>query len=118
MGLILHLQDFIERTGIGREQLNVLVSIGAFRFTGKKKKQLLWEANFLQKKSKSHVHANQPMFHEKPLEFTLPDLTDHPLDDLYDQLEILDFPLCNPFALVNDDTSHYLLAKDFTEQYR
>jgi DNA polymerase-3 subunit alpha len=34
-------QDFIESTAAGSEQLNTLVSIGAFRFTGKTKKQLL-----------------------------------------------------------------------------
>jgi DNA polymerase-3 subunit alpha len=36
-GNFLHLQDFIERTNTGLEQLNTLVSVGAFRFTGKSK---------------------------------------------------------------------------------
>ncbi len=58
-GPYLHLQDFIERTNIGLEQLNTLVSIGAFRFTGKTKKQLLWEANFLQKKNQPALHTGQ-----------------------------------------------------------
>src|SRR6478609_3015434 len=48
-GPYLHLHDFIERTAVTLEQLNILISIGAFRFTGRNKKQLLWEANFLQK---------------------------------------------------------------------
>jgi len=33
-GPYLHLQDFIERTNIGLEQLNTLISVGAFLFTG------------------------------------------------------------------------------------
>jgi len=111
-GSYLNLQDFIERTKIGLEQLNLLVSIGAFRFSNKKKKQLLWEANFFQKKAKTPEHAGQALFREKPVEFTLPELSDHPLDDLYDELEILDFPLCNPFRLVDDDAYQYTLAKD------
>ncbi|WP_462250680.1 helix-hairpin-helix domain-containing protein, partial [Ferruginibacter sp.] len=111
-GLFLHLQDFIERTSITKEQLNMLVSIGAFRFTGKKKKQLLWEANFLQKKNVSHVPAAKSMFEEAPINFKLPELVDYPLDDLYDELETLDFTLGNPFDLVNDDPYKYLLAKD------
>jgi error-prone DNA polymerase len=111
-GPYLHLQDFIERTGAGREQLNLLVNIGALRFTGKKKKQLLWEANFLQKKAQSPVPASKVLFTEKPMTFTLPELTDHPLDDAYDQVEILDFPLCNPFELADDDPAKYPLAKD------
>ena len=111
-GLFLHLQDFIERTNITREQLNMLVSIGAFRFTGKKKKQLLWEANFLQKKNVSHVPAAQSMFKEAPVNFKLPEFIDYPLDDLYDEMETLDFITGNPFDLVNDDPHKYLLAKD------
>ena len=111
-GLFLHLQNFIERTNITKELLNMLICIGAFRFTGKKKKQLLWEANFLQKKNGSHVPAAKSMFDEAPINFKLPELVDYPLDDLYDELETLDFTLSNPFDLVNDDPYKYLLAKD------
>src|SRR6478609_8097847 len=106
-GHYLHLQDFIERTGIGIEQLNLLVSIGAFRFTGKTKKQLLWEANFLQKKNKTHVPSKTALFQEKPIQFALPALSDNPLDDMYDEMEILGFPLRNPFEIVDDDPSKY-----------
>lgn len=111
-GVFLHLQDFIERTDIGLEQLNILVSIGAFRFTGKTKKQLLWEANFLQKKNKAHIPVSESLFEEKPVEFSLPALTDNAVDDLYDQKEILGFTLLNPFAMVDDDPDKYLPAKD------
>jgi DNA polymerase-3 subunit alpha len=41
------LHDFMERTAIGLEHLNVLIRLGGLRFTGKTKKELLWEANFL-----------------------------------------------------------------------
>jgi DNA polymerase-3 subunit alpha len=115
-GPYLHLQNFIERTLCTKEQLNILVSIGAFRFTGKKKKQLLWEANFLQKKNKETLPAGISLFKEPPLQFTLPELTDHRLDDLYDEMEILDFPLSNPFELVDDDPSKYTFAKDLPKR--
>ncbi|MGZ8517961.1 MAG: DNA polymerase III subunit alpha, partial [Chitinophagaceae bacterium] len=111
-GIYLHLQDFIERVNIGLEQLNTLVSIGSFRFTGKSKKQLLWEANFLQKKNQPVVHGEQPLFTERPLEFKLPLLTDDPLDDLYDEMEILGFTLSNPFSMVTDDPSECIRSKD------
>ncbi len=111
-GNYLHLQDFIERTEVTLEQLNILISIGTFRFTGKNKKQLLWEANFLQKKNKTHVPARNSLFQEKPLVFTLPELTDNPLDDIYDEMEILGFALRNPFELVDDDPSNYILATE------
>ena len=111
-GAYLHLQDFIERTGVTKEQLNILVSIGAFRFTDKSKKTLLWEANFLQKNIKTPAPASPALFHEKPKEFILPKLVDLPIDDIYDQMEILDFPLCNPFEIADDDPHRYALAKD------
>ena len=103
-GSYLHLQDFIERTAIGLEQLNILVRIGALRFTGKNKKELLWEANFLQKKNRySTVHAS--MFTEPPLNFTLPHLHQHPLDDALDEIELLGFSLRNNWELIDADTS-------------
>jgi DNA polymerase III alpha subunit len=108
------LTDFIERTQIGIEQLNTLIRIGAFRFMGKSKKTLLWEANFLQKKMQADAPGVQVMFEENPLSlgFDLPVLIDDPIDDLYDQLEILGFTDTNPFGLVDDDPLHYTPARD------
>ena len=111
-GPFLHLQDFIERTNIGIKQLNILISAGAFRFTGKSKKRLLWEANFLQKKNQAVLHGNPVLFQDKPIEFNIPELNDDPLDDLYDEIEIMGFPLSNPFALADDDPGKYEKAKD------
>lgn len=111
-GPYLHLQNFIERTNIGKEQLNTLVSIGAFRFTGKSKKTLLWEANFLQKKNQPELHGAPVLFEDAPLEFNMPVLIDNRLDDLYDEMEILGFTLSNPFAMVDDDPAKYVLSKD------
>jgi DNA polymerase-3 subunit alpha len=76
----------------------------------------LWEANFLQKKNQPELHAGLALFDEPPVEFTLPKLVDYPLDDLYDEIEILGFTLSNPFALVDDDPSKYVMARDL-EKY-
>lgn len=111
-GPYLHLQDFIERTGTPQEQLNTLISIGALRFTEKSKKRLLWEANFLEKNYQPEVHNGPALFVSEPVEFTLPELVDTPLDDLYDQVEILGFTLTNPFALAAEDADQYCMAKD------
>jgi DNA-directed DNA polymerase III PolC len=111
-GPYLHLQDLIERTNTGLEQLNTLISVGAFRFTGKSKKRLLWEANFLQKKNQPELHNSPALFGDEPIEFSLPELADDPLDDLYDQIEIMGFALTNPFALVDDDPGKYVSAAD------
>src|SRR5690606_6889560 len=39
------LNDFVQRIDIGREQLDILIRIGAFRFTGMNKYELMWEKN-------------------------------------------------------------------------
>jgi DNA polymerase III alpha subunit len=111
-GFYLHLQDFIECTNIGIEQLNTLISVGALRFTCKSKKRLLWEANFLPQKNQPALHADQALFSDEPLQFELPDLQDDRLDDLYDELEIMGFTLTNPFELVDDAPEKYICSND------
>ena len=104
------LLDFIERTGCSRETLNMLVQIGAFRFTGQARKRLLWEANFFQRKQARHGHQLQRLFKEAGRSFELPELSDHPLDIYYEQLELMGFILGNPFLLADDDPSKYVAA--------
>ena len=103
--------DFMERITIGEEQLNTLISVGAFRFTGKNKKHLLWEANFLKKKMTASS-ATRKLFGEKPGEFQLPDLSENPLDELYDEKENLGFLLRNPFELADADPARYTTASE------
>lgn len=103
-GSYLHLQDFIERTAVGLEQLNLLVRVGALRFTGRSKKELLWEANFLQKKNR-YTPVHNPMFTEPPINFTLPQLCRHRLDDALDEIELLGFSLGNAWELADAEVS-------------
>ncbi len=110
------LTEFIERTAIGSEQLELLIRVGALRFTGRSKKQLLWEGDFLQKKMRTHSVACgagcEPLFREAPLNLTLPLLPDHPLDNSFDDIELLGFPVDDPFTLIDDDPARYVAGKD------
>jgi DNA polymerase-3 subunit alpha len=115
-GPYLHLQDFIERTCVTIEPLETLIHIGALRFTGKDKKSLLWEAAYLQKKNDKHVPASKSLFADKQKDFTLPAFTINPVDDVYDEQEILGFPLRNPFEMVEDDPGKYCYAADVPKQ--
>ena len=112
-----HLQEFIERVNPGIEQLNKLIKIGAFRFTGKSKKELLWEANFLQKKNANHLMGNL-LFIDKPVEFKLPVLPQHPLDDAFNEIDLMGFSVCNVFDLVEADLSVYTPAREFKCFYK
>jgi DNA polymerase III alpha subunit len=106
------LQDFIRRVSPSLTQLEILISVGSFGFTGRSKKQLLWEANVLKPKTKESRHNAVPLFEEGNITFQETQQTDHPLDDLYDQMEYLGFPLTNPFNLVDADPAEFVQADD------
>lgn len=110
-GPFLHLQDFIERTKIQLEQLNILIKIGALRFTGSTKKELLWAGAFL-RKAPQHTVAATPLFEEEPVQFSLPQLPQTPLEDTLQEMEILHFCLNNVFSMAADDPTKYLAAKE------
>ncbi len=86
------LYDFINRINAGREQLKILIRAGVFRFTGKTKKELMWEAYFLTA-NKVNKHKSLVMFDQHIKEYHLPQLKDHPLEDAYDEIELLGFPV-------------------------
>ena len=91
-GEYLGLEDFISRVPAGIEQLVILIRLDAFRFTGKTKKQLLWEAHLMLGKS-TREQDTPKLFSEKPKEFLLPQLEQTRLEDAYDEIELLGFPV-------------------------
>jgi len=117
-GPYLDLQDFIRRVRPGLAQLEVLISVGAFAFTVRSKKQMLWEASILLAKPKNSSKAAIALFDEAPIQFQETQQTDHPLDDLYDQMEILGFPLTNPFNLVDADPALFIKAGDLEHYHK
>lgn len=90
-GLYTGLADFIERLSIGREQLTLLIRAGAFRFTGKSKPQLLWEAQMLI--GNELPQTAEPLFSYETTQFALPTLCTSHLEDAYDEIELLGFPI-------------------------
>ena len=97
------LDNFIRRIPVGLEQIRILIRIGAFRFTGKSKKELLWQAQlyFGQKSTKQVIGPD--LFEEPAQEYRLPHLESSPLEDAFDEIELLGFPLCDPFLLVKTE---------------
>jgi DNA polymerase-3 subunit alpha len=85
------LNDFVTRVNPGLEQVILLIRAGALRFTGKKKAVLLWEAHMLMNKSKPEPIRS--LFSSPVKEFALPDLEQDKLDDAYDEIELLSFPV-------------------------
>lgn len=98
-GPFIDLQDLLKRVPIGMEQARILVRVGALRFTGRSKPQLLWDLALIHRPAA--VSSTQDLFITKVEEPKLPDLEHYPLADAYDELDLLGFPLCDPFTLVN-----------------
>jgi DNA polymerase-3 subunit alpha len=93
------LADVVERTRISLEQLLLLIRINALRFTGKSKKVLLWEAHQLLGARQPASQA--PMFNSPPKVLALPPLSHSVLEDAYDEMELLGFPVSlSPFELL------------------
>ncbi len=95
------IEDFVRRLPVGLEQLNILIRAGAFRFTGKSKRTLLWEARLLFSEKKEVRHSLS-MF-EPPQTYKVPELEKRPFEDAFDEMELLGFPLCDPFLLLQSD---------------
>jgi DNA-directed DNA polymerase III PolC len=109
-GIFLSIADFMERVPISIEQLSILIRINAFRFTGIDKKTLLWKAHFWINKTKT-VQQEQ-LFQTERKDFELPVFESSPVEDAYDQIELLGFPLCSPFMLVKHGVPRGVMSSE------
>ena len=86
------LDDFITRTNIPLEQLVILIRLDALRFTGIDKKQLLWDAHLLLGRTMPAPVSHQ-LFDEPAKRFELPVLVHQRIEDAFDEMELLGFPV-------------------------
>lgn len=107
-GLYTDLSNLIKRVFISVEQLCLLIRAGAFRFTGKNKKELLWEAHMLVRPAKIR---EQELFEIKNKTWKLPELSTTFIDDAFDEIELFGFSLCSPFLLLKEELPSKLLAQ-------
>ena len=105
------LDDFIDRIYISIEQLSILLKINAFRFTGIDKHELLWKAYFKLQKNKPKT-GQSLLFKSQHRDFELPEFEYSKLVEAYDQMEILGFPLCNQFELLEKLPDNTMTARD------
>ena len=111
-GLYQSLEDFIKRTGIGLEQAITLIRVGALRFTGKSKKELLWAIHLLLG-AKAKPNKNAELFCLEAKNYSLPVLVNTQLENAYHELELLGFPLSmSMFDLLQTDYRGEVGAND------
>jgi DNA polymerase-3 subunit alpha len=109
-GAFASFDNFVDRVQISLEQLTILIRIDAFRFTGRHKRELLWEAHF--KLSRHKAQPRQALMFQPPhKKFVIPELERSWREDAFDQLELLGFSLCHPFDLLSEHKERHLLAR-------
>jgi error-prone DNA polymerase len=96
-----NLEDFSMRISPSIGHLRILIRIGAFSFTGKTKKALLWEIHMILGRNQQ-TSPSRDLFAEPVKKFVLPDLSQSAYDDAIDEIELLGFPLCPPFSLLGE----------------
>jgi len=91
-GEYLSLENFVERNKIKREQLVLLIKSGAFRFTGKSKPALLWEASIMIGHSKTSIEYSR-LFEVPINKYSLPQLEQSLVEKAYDEIDMFGFPV-------------------------
>ena len=106
------LSDFTQRVLATKERLVILIRLGAFRFTGVPKAQLLWEAHRLLNKTVP-VAKTRALFETETRQFSLPKLDHSVLGDAWDEIELLGFPVSmTAFDMLQTKFRGELFAKD------
>lgn len=117
-GDYLSLENFINRIQVGIESIQILIFIGAFRFTGKTKNQLLVIARLILVNFKPE-NRNLMLIHEPVKEYSLPKLERSEFEDAFDEIELLSFPVsCSPFDLLHTKFRGDVLAKDLLQYHK
>ena len=112
------LENFIKRIPIGIETLQILIFIGAFRFTGKQKHELLIQARFLFGNDQS-TFRHPTLLEEPQKEYKLPVIIRNPFEDAFDEIEILGFSVSySPFDLLQTKYRGTVLAKDLVKHHK
>lgn len=94
------LLDFLQRVPIGLEQARILIRIGAFRFTGKPRPRLLWETMLFFGQHREQRTQAVSLFEELPVDYPLPTFEVNPMDEVFDEIELLGFTIGDPFRLL------------------
>lgn len=108
--------DFMTRVAINLEQLEILITINAFRFIGVAKRELLIEAYRRLNKSKKTIPASTLFNTGAPTPYQFPELHLDKREDAWDEIKLLGFPLTSPFGLIDDpqiNNRRLIRVKDF-----
>lgn len=105
-------ENFIDRIDAGKEQIELLIRIGAFRFTGRNKYALMWDKNALLNAAEIAIET-VTIFEEYREEYDLPILEEGRYDQVYDEIELLGFPVSlSPFDMTKEPCVQGITASE------
>lgn len=110
-GYFKDLDDFIDRVSISLEQISILIKVNAFQFTGRNKRELLWEA-YMRVNKVSLTENVVTLFKSEKITYKTPELESTKLEDAFDELQYIGFPLCSPFKLLTNPLQQNVFAND------
>ncbi len=113
-GAYASLSGLVHRLQPPLEQVILLIRAGAFRTTGKNKKELQWEAHLLLGHAPKK-ETSRELFYVPPKSYRLPALDIARFEDAFDEIELLGFPLCSPFDLLSGPLPSSVLARDLPQ---
>jgi DNA polymerase-3 subunit alpha len=111
-GEFMDFNDLILRVSLPLEQLLLLIRVGAFRSFGFPKKELMWMAHLSVSKVPVKSDKQAELFVQEQRDFAFPKLSETAFEETFEHLELLDFPLCNPFELLEKKPRMDVLAKN------
>lgn len=110
------MEDFVARCQPGLEQLLLLISTGAMRFTGEDKKGLLWKAHLLLAGNKAHKgkHSGVALLFQPA--FRMPEVPQFEWandEDFFDEMELLGFSVSlSPFFMLQEQPDESIRCND------
>jgi DNA polymerase-3 subunit alpha/error-prone DNA polymerase len=112
------LEEFIYRIPIGIEGVQLLIYIGAFRFTGKTKNELLVTARRIMLRF-TPKSIGPMLFPYAVQHYELPMLLRSPYEDAFDEIELLGFPVSvTPFNLLRTSYRGDVKACDLVQHHK
>jgi len=117
-GAYASLEEFIHRIPIGIEGVQLLIYIGAFRFTGKTKNELLVTARRIMLRF-TPKSIGPMLFPYAVQHYELPMLLRSPYEDAFDEIELLGFPVSvTPFNLLRTSYRGDVKACDLVQHHK
>jgi len=110
-GLFKDFDQLVRRVHIPLEQLLLIIRIGGLADFPEKRKELLWKAHFYHQRSKTPIKT-ATLFDLEPKPYELPRLEEEQLELAFEQMELMGFPLCNPFDLLAVQPVQHTPASD------